>query len=105
MQIALPGLFHDINDQLQLATLFLHGQLRKHFNFVAHRWEKTCENIALAKHNRLQLCRFVLQGQIPMPGGGTGKRRHLTLNPDGAKFISEVIIQVPGELADRENRF
>jgi len=40
-----------------------------------------------------------------MPGGGTGKRRHLTLNPDGAKFISEVIIQVPGELADRENRF
>ena len=45
------------------------------------------------------------QLQVPMPRGRASKRRYFTLNPDGAKLISEVIIEVPGELANRKNRF
>ncbi len=88
-QFADTRVFEVIDHQLVLATRFVKGDLGAQQHLLAVIGLEADAAITPAKHRRAALRLVVLQGEIPVAGGGARKVGNLALDPQGAEPTAE----------------
>ena len=70
LQGAGAGLFHVFNDQLVVTTALINAQPRLDDDLHAVFGFETQQHVAVAEHRAADLGLFILEGQVPVAGGG-----------------------------------
>jgi hypothetical protein len=99
-QSALPGPFHGFDDQLQVASGFVHAQTPPNFDQFAIARGKVHQTGCAPKHGAADLARVVLDGKIAMTAGCPREARNLAAHRD---WIELGIERVSHGAAQRRN--
>ena len=88
-QFADAGVFQVIDDQLVLAARLVQRHLGAQQYLLPVYRLKSDAAVTPAKHRRAALCPVILQGKIPVTGGGACKVRNLALDPQRTEPTTE----------------
>ena len=80
-QHALAGFLQVLNHQLELAPGFVEPDAAARQNLAAVAHLEPDQQVALPEHGTADLGGRVLEGEVPVPGPGTGEVGHLALEP------------------------
>ncbi len=102
-QRTFPGFLEVLDHDLELAPGLVDADpaAGQHEGPVTQR--EADQHVALPEHRAADLCRLVLEREIPVPGGGARKVGYLTFEPYRAQCALEQHPRLPVEAADGEN--
>ena len=100
LQGASAGIFHVLNDELEVATPFIKGNPRAQPHLLAVLDLEPDPLVAIAKHGTTHLGALVFEGEIPVTRAGPGQVADLALYPDEVEVPLEQSLHLSVQLAD-----
>ncbi len=97
-----PGVFQVFDNQLKLAPAFIQRHPAAQAYRVAVGGRELHPLVARAEHGAAHLGIAILEGEVPVSGGGHDEIADFALHPDKVKVTLQQGLGLPVELADRE---
>ena len=99
--IALPGLEHGFDHQLQLAARLVNTQPAAHLHQLTIPGHKVDQRGCPLEHGAAHLTLFIFKVEIAVPAGSTGKAGNLTLDSHRVKARLQTVGNRPYQRANR----